>query len=57
MYLLDQPKIGFPGYVKVVMKLKGMDVGPPRLPLLPLSPEDSKSLEMSLKDIGFFQWS
>jgi dihydrodipicolinate synthase/N-acetylneuraminate lyase len=53
----DQPKVGFPGFVKAVMKLKGMDVGPPRLPMLPLSPDDYKALELSLNEIGFFQWS
>ena len=39
------------------MMLQGMDMGPPRLPVLPLSPENLKSLEQDLKDIGFFNWA
>ena len=35
----------------------GIDVGPPRLPVLPISDEDTKLLEAHLKDIGFFTWS
>ena len=42
---------------KAFMKLQGVDVGPPRLPALPLSPENVKSLECDLKDIGFFEWA
>lgn len=39
------------------MKLVGLDVGPPRLPALPLSMENVKSLEKDLRDIGFFDWA
>lgn len=39
------------------MKLQGLDVGPPRLPALPLSVENVKSLEKDLRDIGFFDWA
>eukprot|EP00731_Ephydatia_muelleri_P038984 Em1027g1a len=34
-----------------------LDVGPPRLPALPLSVENVKSLEKDLRDIGFFDWA
>lgn len=42
---------------KAIMKAHGMDVGPPRLPLLPLTPESYKSLQQDLTDIGFFEWA
>jgi len=42
---------------KHIMTKLGVDVGPPRLPVLPVSEEDTKFLEAHLKDIGFFTWS
>ena len=42
---------------KAMMKLAGLDVGPPRLPALPLSAEGMKNLEKDLRDIGFFDWA
>ena len=39
------------------MNLLGVDVGPPRLPVLPIGDEDMKLLEAHLKDIGFFTWN
>lgn len=42
---------------KHIMTKLGVDVGPPRLPVLPISDEDIKLLEAHLKDIGFFTWS
>lgn len=53
----DEPSIGFPAFLKAVMKMTGMDLGPPRLPMLPISPDAYKRLESELKDIGFFDWS
>ena len=53
----DVPTIGFPGFLKAVMKMTGMDLGPPRLPMLPISPDAYKRLQSELKDIGFFDWS
>ena len=51
------PSIGFPAFLKAVIKMTGMDLGPPRLPMLPISPDAYKRLESELKDIGFFDWS
>ena len=53
----DVPSIGLPAFLKAVMKMTGMDLGPPRLPMLPISPDAYKRLESELKDIGFFDWS
>ena len=53
----DVPSIGFPAFLKAVIKMTGMDLGPPRLPMLPISPDAYKRLESELKDIGFFDWS
>ena len=39
------------------MKLVGVDCGPPRLPVQPLTPESIKNLESDLRDIGFFEWA
>lgn len=48
---------GHAGVGKVFMQLRGLDMGPPRLPVLPLSPDQAKALETSLRDIGFFDWT
>jgi len=42
---------------KHIMTILGVDVGPPRLPVLPIGDEDVKLLEAHLKDIGFFTWN
>lgn len=42
---------------KAFMKLCGVDLGPPRLPVLPLTPENVRGLETDLRDIGYFEWS
>lgn len=39
------------------MKLQGLDIGPPRLPSLPLPPETIKNMESDLRDVGFFEWA
>jgi N-acetylneuraminate lyase len=54
-------------YLKIFMKyggniavtrafliLLGLDVGPPRLPIMPLSNEELKSLKTDLQNAGFF---
>lgn len=51
------PTGGHAGVGKVFMQLRGLDLGPPRLPVLPLSPDQSQALETSLRDIGFFDWT
>ena len=42
---------------KSVMKLIGVDCGPVRLPLRPLSEQDESSLRAELDKIGFFEYS
>ena len=42
---------------RAFMKLQGLDIGPPRLPSVPLPPETVKNLESDLRDIGFFEWA
>ena len=48
---------GHAGVGKEFMRLCGLDLGPPRLPLLPLPLDQVKALESSLRDIGFFEWT
>ncbi len=42
---------------KAVMKLLGQDCGPTRLPLTPLTAEQIKKLDASLREIGYFDWA
>ena len=42
---------------KAIMKLCGLDCGPPRLPFLSLTSNQAKCLESDLDNIGFFQWA
>ena len=39
------------------MRLRGIDLGPPRLPVLPLPLDQAKALEADLRDMGFFDWA
>ena len=39
------------------MKLRGLDIGPPRLPLVPLSKDNYLSLKKDLTAIGFSDWA
>ena len=48
---------GVVGVGKEFMRMQGIDLGPPRLPALPLSPEGVKNLKSDLNDIGFFEWA
>lgn len=41
---------------KAMMKLVGVDCGPPRLPLKPVTPEEERALQEGLTNIGFFDW-
>jgi N-acetylneuraminate lyase len=47
---------GFIGAAKAVMGMLGVEVGPARLPNTILTPDENKSLEKSLGDLGFFDW-
>ena len=49
--------VGNVSVLKAVMKIRGMDLGPPRLPLLPVSPQSLKALEAELKSLGFHSWA
>jgi N-acetylneuraminate lyase len=45
--------VGHVGASKAIMKARGFDVGPPRLPLLSISDSDYSSLIKDLKSVGF----
>ena len=45
-----------PACHKAMMKFVGIDCGPCRLPLVPLTAEEEKELEADLREIGFFEW-
>ncbi len=47
---------GYMGAAKAVMKMLGVDVGPPRLPNASLSAEQQMRLHAALDDAGFFEW-
>ena len=47
---------GMPAF-KSLMKIIGFDCGPPRLPLVCLTPIEEDSLQKELKAIGFFDWA
>lgn len=42
---------------KAIMKPLGFDCGPPRLPLVALTPEQEVALQHELTTIGFFDWA
>lgn len=41
---------------RFMYELKGVRLGPPRLPLAPLTPEQKAALEADLRAIGYFEW-
>ena len=41
---------------KAVMAMVGLDLGPPRLPVCPLTEEQQAALRRELEEIGFFEW-
>ena len=47
---------GFLAASKAVMSMIGVDCGPPRLPLMPLSPTQLNALRQDLERIEFFDW-
>eukprot|EP00794_Sanderia_malayensis_P011032 gene11032-12196_t len=46
---------GHNGVHKAILELCGLQVGPPRLPIMPLSPKEKESLREDLNYIGFFE--
>jgi len=52
----DLFQLGFLPSLRILMKIIGVDVGPPRLPLLPLSEEKTRQLEEILEQRNFQQW-
>jgi N-acetylneuraminate lyase len=49
-------EFGFIPATKAVMGLLGIDVGPARLPLVSLTPEQHDLLRQRLETLGFFNW-
>lgn len=47
---------GYMAAAKVVMGWLGVPVGPPRLPHLPLTEEQTIRLRMELEQMGFYEW-
>jgi N-acetylneuraminate lyase len=47
---------GYMGAAKAVMKMIGVDVGPPRLPNPVLNAAQSANLRRDLESLGFFDW-
>ena len=47
---------GYMAAAKFTMKLLGVDLGKPRLPNMPLSAAQEKTLEDDLTKLGFFDW-
>ncbi len=48
--------LGYMAAAKTVMKIRGVDVGPPRLPNAGLTSEQQFDLRNSLDRLGFFAW-
>jgi len=49
-------RYGFMGAAKTTMQFLGVDVGPARLPLSSLAPEEAVRLRRQLEELGFFDW-
>jgi N-acetylneuraminate lyase len=47
---------GYMGAAKAVMKMLGVDVGPPRLPTVALDSNQTDALGSELEAMGFFEW-
>jgi N-acetylneuraminate lyase len=47
---------GYMGAAKAVMKMLGVDVGPPRLPCASLDADQTNALLLELEQMGFFEW-
>ncbi|MCP5559528.1 MAG: dihydrodipicolinate synthase family protein [Verrucomicrobiaceae bacterium] len=48
--------VGYMGAAKAVMAMRGVEVGPPRLPNTALSAAEIDSLRVDLESMGFFDW-
>lgn len=48
---------GYPAAAKAMMSMAGVDCGPVRSPLKPLSEKKMQSLQRDLYSIGFFEWA
>jgi len=49
-------RYGYLSATKAAMEMLGVPVGPPRLPHLPLTPEERTKLDAELGALGFFEW-
>jgi len=49
-------RYGYMAAAKAIMEMLGVSVGPPRLPHLPLSPDEKSALRRDLEEMGFFDW-
>jgi N-acetylneuraminate lyase len=49
-------RYGMPAAGKAVMSMIGIDCGPVRPPLTPLTPDRLRALERELAELGFFDW-
>ncbi len=47
---------GYMAAAKTVMKLRGVDVGPPRLPIAALTSDQQAALHRDLDQLGFYTW-
>jgi N-acetylneuraminate lyase len=47
---------GFMAAAKATMGMLGVDVGPPRLPIKRLAPQQIAALRSDLEKLGFFDW-
>lgn len=54
--LIRSQPADFHGTAKAIMKLIGIDVGRPRLPIRPFPDDKLADLERDLRAIGFFDW-
>ena len=57
--LMNSPKYGGNGLAtsRVMYELKGkVKLGPPRMPIAPLTAEQTTALKAELDSIGFFEW-
>jgi dihydrodipicolinate synthase/N-acetylneuraminate lyase len=49
-------EFGYIAAAKVVMEWLGVPVGPPRLPIAPLTSSQQEELRRILEEMGYFDW-